>query len=304
MADPRVSVVIPTFNHARYVVAAVDSALAQTRPPLEVIVVDDGSTDDTRDRLASYAGRIRYIYQPNAGLSAARNAGIRAAGGGWVAFLDADDLFHPRKLELQAAAVVRHPDLALLGAQSFSDEPVRWPDVPDDPPVVRLRLPEVVIRTPFAPSSVLARRDVFDAAGYFEPGLRSVEDRDMWVRLAARGPVARLDAPLCWYRQTPGSMSRNPDRMEAFDRLVIDRSFALPELRGRQWLRRRAMAHMLLASSYTYLQAGRPAAAAARAVRALAWYPAPLPAGETHVRFVRPRLLARAVARLFAPARA
>ena len=102
MDETLVSVVIPTYNYAHFVTGAVESALAQTYPDREVIVVDDGSTDDTRDRLAPFEGRIRYIHQENQGLSAARNTGIRAARGALVAFLDSDDLWHPEKLAVQA----------------------------------------------------------------------------------------------------------------------------------------------------------------------------------------------------------
>ena len=299
---PTVSVVIPTYNYAGYVGEAIDSALAQTAPPHEVIVVDDGSTDDTPAVLARYAGRVRVIRQANAGLSAARNAGIRAAGGEWVAFLDSDDAFHPRKLERQLAAAVRRPDLDLIATQAFSTEPRAWAEA-DDPPLRPVTAEDTAVRTPFSPSSVLVRRRCFDAVGLFDPDLRSVEDRDMWVRVIARFPAAVLVAPLTWIRQTPGSMSRNPERMERFDRLVIARSFALPELHRRWGLRRRATAHMLRSSAYTFLTAGRPAEAAVRAAKALAVWPLPLPSGEVPVPFIRTRLLLRSHLEVFAPRR-
>ena len=105
-----VSVVVPAYNYARYLPKAIDSALGQTHPPLEVIVVDDGSTDDTPRVLAAYADRIRVIRQANQGAGAARNAGIAAARGEYVAFLDSDDLWHPRKLELQLARFASDPE--------------------------------------------------------------------------------------------------------------------------------------------------------------------------------------------------
>jgi len=98
MSRPFISVVIPTYNYARYVTQAVDSVLAQTYPAGEIVVVDDGSTDNTRERLQPYWARIHYVYQANQGLSAARNAGIRVARGDVIALLDSDDLWHPRKL--------------------------------------------------------------------------------------------------------------------------------------------------------------------------------------------------------------
>jgi glycosyltransferase involved in cell wall biosynthesis len=303
MTGPTVSVVIPTYNYGRYVRDAIESALAQTVLPLEVVVVDDGSTDDTPAVLARYGDRIRVVRQENQGLSAARNTGIRAACGEWVAFLDSDDAFHPRKLELQLAALAGRRELHLVATDAFSDEPLRWPDVPDAPRVVPVSAGAIAVRTLFAPSSVLARKSCFDAVGDFDPALRSVEDRDMWVRVAARFPAAMIAAPLTWVRQTPGSMSRHPERMEQFDRIVIDRSFALPELRGRWALRRKATAHMLLSSAYTFLSAGRPGAAALRAAKALAAWPLPLPRNEVRVPFVRGRLLARSLVQMVTPAR-
>src|SRR4051812_35041738 len=121
---PTVSVIIPTYNCAALVTVAVDSVLAQTVQASEVIVVDDGSTDDTRERLSSY--RIRYLHQQNQGVAAARNNGLREASGDLIAFLDADDVWYPRKLELQIAAIEANPDIVLLGTSVF-DWPVEQP---------------------------------------------------------------------------------------------------------------------------------------------------------------------------------
>ena len=107
----KVSVIIPTYNRAEYVTHAIDSVLAQTYTDYEIIVVDDGSADNTKDVLLPYMDRIRYIYQENAGLSAARNTGIKAAKGDWIAFLDSDDEWLPGKLAVQMRAVERHPQL-------------------------------------------------------------------------------------------------------------------------------------------------------------------------------------------------
>jgi len=120
----RISVVIPSYNYARFVREAIDSALAQTYPPLEVIVVDDGSTDATPEVLASYGDRIRVIRQRNEGVARARNAGIATARGDYVAFLDADDVWHPRKLELQIARFDGDPSLGLVhcGVEMFDGD--------------------------------------------------------------------------------------------------------------------------------------------------------------------------------------
>ena len=121
MGRALVSTVIPAHNYGRYVGEAIDSVLAQTYSPVEVVVVDDGSTDDTRARLAPYASMIRYLHQEKGGLSAARNTGIRQANGEWIALLDADDLWHPEKLELQLRSAARLGEVALVGSPQLLD---------------------------------------------------------------------------------------------------------------------------------------------------------------------------------------
>ena len=108
---PKVSVIIPTYNRSKYVTKAIDSVLAQTYRDFEIIVVDDGSTDNTKEVLKPYTDRIKYLYQENTGVSAARNAGIRAAGGQWIAFLDSDDEWLPEKLSIQMDYLSRHNEI-------------------------------------------------------------------------------------------------------------------------------------------------------------------------------------------------
>src|SRR5689334_19281127 len=115
----RTSVVIPAYNYGRYLGRAIDSALAQTRPVDEIIVVDDGSTDNTREVAESFGERIIYVYQKNKGLSAARNTGIRKATGDWVAFLDADDWWHPDKIKRQLEAASKDPEIGLVYTASW-----------------------------------------------------------------------------------------------------------------------------------------------------------------------------------------
>ena len=123
----RVSVVIPTYNYGHFVAEAVESALKQTYPNLEVIVVDDGSNDDTAERLRQFGNQIIYIYQQNKGLSSARNAGIRRATGEWVAFLDADDVWHAEKIAKQLAAVGGDHDIGLIGSPPAAVLPDKLP---------------------------------------------------------------------------------------------------------------------------------------------------------------------------------
>ncbi len=289
---PAVSVVIPTYNYGPLVGEAVASVLAQTRPAAEVIVVDDGSTDDTPARLAEFGDRIRVIRQANAGLSAARNAGITASAGEYVALLDSDDAFHPRKLERQVEYLAAHPAVGLCGTASFSDPGRMWPVVDGVPAGRRMTRDELVLKAWFSPSSALFRRAVVDAVGLFDTELKSVEDRDYWIRASARFGVAKLADPLTFYRIQPGSMSRNPERMEAAERQVLAKAFAAPDLRGRWAFRRRVCGLAAYSAAYMYLAAGRPGAGLRRAAASFGWWPLWYRTSEVNVPFGRVRLLA------------
>jgi glycosyltransferase involved in cell wall biosynthesis len=295
VTPPLVSVVIPTYNYGHCVADAVDSALAQTYPAVEVIVVDDGSTDDTPDRLAKYGDRIRVIRQPNQGLSAARNAGIRAAAGELVALLDSDDAFHPRKLEHQTAYLAANPAVGLVGTNHFSDPTKMWPAVETTPAARAVSLDELVIKARFSPSSAVLRKACVAAVGDFDTTLRSVEDRDFWIRVATKFGVAVLDADLTFYREQPGSMSRNVERMEQFEKVVLEKAFALPELRGRRLLRRKARGLASYSSAFMHHISDRPAGAARRMVESFAWWPVPFRVPDVRMPLARARLFAAVV---------
>jgi glycosyltransferase involved in cell wall biosynthesis len=190
---PAISVVIPTFNRAKVVPAAIESVLAQTYPAQEIIVVDDGSVDETTEVLASYGGRIRAISQENGGLSAARNTGIRAAGCEWVAFLDDDDVYVPERLEIAAATIGKHPDLDVHATNTaiVNDDGseldmfgIRGRHAGEH---MRLERPlEWVLGGCFFAQTLVARKSALVEAGLFRKTF--YEDMDLFVRLAARGP--------------------------------------------------------------------------------------------------------------------
>lgn len=206
---PRVSVVIPTFNRAALVCEAIESALGQTIKDLEVIVVDDGSTDGTgkviRDR---YDERVKYHYQSNMGRSVARNRGIAAAGGRYLLFLDSDDLLLPRALECEAAYLDAHPDVDVVYTDGYfcdADGQNLSRIAPARPAHCLKNILEdlVISNVILACHSAMVRRAALDAVGppYFDEELRGTEDEDLWVRLAAHGcAFAYLDVPTCQYR--------------------------------------------------------------------------------------------------------
>ncbi|MEZ6064838.1 MAG: glycosyltransferase family A protein [Planctomycetaceae bacterium] len=243
MPSDLVSVVIPSFNHARYVCDAVDSVLAQTYANQDVIVVNDGSTDDTAEVLRKYGDRIQVIHQRNAGHSAARNTGIQHARGEWVAFLDADDYWHPQKTQRQLEAVGDHSEVGVIGSAGGDEMP---DEIPAGAAVRTLTVRDFLHSTPLTSSSTMVRRHCFERAGLFDASLKGAEDRDMWLRLVAREIVWQVDIE-CWhYRLHPQQVSRNPELMYVGYRMMLDKFFTEhPE----------QAAHKSLAYGYLYLDA-------------------------------------------------
>lgn len=219
-----VSVVIPAFNNGDYIVDAVTSALNQTHP-CEIIVVDDGSTDDTASQLAPFAGRIKYIRQPNQGVSVARNNGIRQASGDWVALLDADDLWHPQKIEVQLMALSRSGDASGIGMIGSRGSKVMPATLSFEPSVRRLEVRDFMLTLPISPSSVLIRRSCFDKIGWFDPKFGPAADRDMWLRIAANYGVLEVNSPCWWYRVHEKQMSRKSMQMNQEFRQVVHKFF-------------------------------------------------------------------------------
>jgi teichuronic acid biosynthesis glycosyltransferase TuaG len=236
----KVSTVIPVYNAADYVADAISSALRQTRPPHEILVVDDGSTDETTNILRQFSPPVVCIRQENRGLSAARNQGILAAGGDWIALLDADDIWSPRKLEVQCAAIERVAGavLAYTGHVVLRNgKIVRSVEVPGEKAVTQA-LRE---RCPFQPSSVMVRRDAVLGAGGFEESMRSgPEDWDLWIRLLRRGGrFACISEPLLTYRHVPSGLSQKTEAfLEGQTRFVRERlNSDLPTFR--RWVKTR-----------------------------------------------------------------
>jgi len=209
-----VSVVIPCYNQAHYLPDAIESVLAQTYRPLELIVVDDGATDCTSEVAAAY-GEVRCLRQPNQGLSAARNAGLAASRGEYVVFLDADDRLLPHALQTGAAALDDNPYAGFAVGRHRRIDAVGSPL----PSHRRSRVSEdhyvsLVSRCWIAmPATVMFRRRMLDVAGAFDTQLGCAEDYELYLRLACRFPVVDHYVEVAEYRQHPGTISRNAARM-------------------------------------------------------------------------------------------
>lgn len=214
---PCVSVVIPAYNAAWCVGRAIDSVLAQSFRDFELIVVDDGSTDGTATLLAAYGAALRVVTQANGGMSSARNAGIRAATGRYIAFLDADDRWLPDKLARQVALLEARPELAFCAAvASFEDPEGRCVGEWRGASGATAGISEVFAHhgaVAGGASAVLARQALVMELGGFDETLAGAEDTDLWIRLAGRGGFACLAEPLVVVLRRPGSVSSNRETM-------------------------------------------------------------------------------------------
>ncbi len=244
-AGNAVSVVIPAYRAAATIGRALDSVLAQTSAPREVIVVDDGSPDDLDAALARFDGRVTLIRKPNGGASSARNTGIERAGGDIIAFLDADDYWEPHKLARQLDLLGRLPEVGLVGAGLYLEEPggtARRPDPAIDPTlfdrVLHLAGPDAFHAAGmFWTGTVAVRRDVLGDAR-FDESLATAEDRDLWLRLLLRSPAYLVGEPLATCVLVPGSLSRDNVERDCKNMLaVVDRyREVLGEPAHRHWI--------------------------------------------------------------------
>jgi glycosyltransferase involved in cell wall biosynthesis len=241
MPPPAVSVVIPAYNAAWCVRKAVDSVLAQDFRDVELIVVNDGSTDDTLAVLRSYGDAIRVVDQRNGGMSNARNAGIRAARGEFLAFLDSDDWWLPGKLGRQVELLRTRPDLGFCScAARVEDMQGRllnlWECPAWEGPFVA-HLFGSSADVPGSCSAVLARRDLVLQVGAFDETLRGAEDPDLWIRLAAVSGYACLPEPGVVVLRRPGSVSRNLEAMRDSTLRMMrkNRHLLPPDLQGAYW---------------------------------------------------------------------
>jgi len=215
MFNPVVSVVIPAYNAEHWLAETIQSVLDQTYQEFEVIIVDDGSTDTTRRVVENFKDeRILYLYQENQGLSSARNSGIRAACGRYIALLDADDLFKPDKLAQQVARLEREPDLGVVtcGFDLIDDqgnwlrEEQHWLHAP------KINLHTLLFWNPLLPSTLLIRRIWFEKVGFFDESLRRYEDWEFSVRLALAGcRMEYVQKSLLSYRRHATNMSTAVD---------------------------------------------------------------------------------------------
>lgn len=209
MPTPKVSVVIPTYNRADCISEAIDSAIAQTYKDYEIIVVDDGSQDNTRDVLKQYGDKIKYVYQENKGEAGARNRGIKEAIGEYVAFLDSDDIWLKDKLEKQVKVLSNSnvdTGLVYCAMQVMQNKTLTHKILPSFP---AFNFNDLLIGHKCFSMSVLVRKECFERIGLFDESIKLGCDYEMWLRLTLRYKVEFISEPLAIYRKGDGNMSNN-----------------------------------------------------------------------------------------------
>lgn len=268
---PTVSVIMPTHNRAALVREAIESVLAQTATDWELVVVDDGSQDQTPQVLRDYArrdARIHVARQSHQGLTAARNHGLRLARGEFMAFLDDDDLWLPEKLSVQVPYMQRQPELGL----SYSQFYLRGASAGARP--IYPKRPGTTFRELFHGNfiqvpTVMIRRSCLDAVGEFSPAYRGAQDFDLWLRIARRYPIGFIEQPLACYRKHGANMTSRlvPMYLEHIE--VLKRTEAEPALGVTAALKRRQIAACHYKAARALLEEGRFGQAAAQFARAV-----------------------------------
>lgn len=273
MTAPVISVIIPNYNYAGYIDQAVDSVLAQTYRNVEITVVDDGSKDGSLDILSSYGDSIRVIEQKNAGVAVARNTGVAGSSGEMVAFLDADDVWLPQKLERQVQKMASDDEIGLVHCSMRYIDPNgvvcgeisagKEGHVADD---LLLFESGTLIG---AGSTALVRRQVFEDAGGFDPRLSTAADWDLGYRIAVRRKVGFVSEPLVLYRTHNSNMHSNIGAMEHDMLLGFEKAFAA----GSSLDPNRCYANLYKTLAGSYFHAGRYPDFARNAVKSVARRP-------------------------------
>ncbi len=276
MQDDLVSVVIPNYNYAHYLNAAIDSVLAQTYSNIEVIVVDDGSTDGSRDILGGYADRITPVFQQNQGVSAARNNGVARSRGKYVAFLDADDEWLPAKIEKQIEKFAgdEKPGLVHVGVIEVDAEGNRLLErlegvegkVAEE--LVMLKRESILA----GGSGIMVPRTVLNEAGGFDLRLSTSADWDLFYRISSRYSVRFVPELLIKYRVHASNMHSNVSVMEHDMTIALEKAF-----KGRSTsLSRKSYGNLYKTLAGSYFRAGNYASFIRTAIKSLVYQPANL----------------------------
>ena len=229
---PKVSVIIPTYNRAQFLIEAIESVFNQSCRDFELIVIDDGSEDDTQERIKPFRNRFRYHYQENSGISRARNMGLKMSEGDYVAFLDSDDLWEKHKLQIQLKLFENNPQIQIC----YTDEIWMRNGVRVNPKKIHRKfsgwifhhcIPLCIISL----SSAMMRRSLFNQVGFFDEQLPACEDYDLWLRISLITPIHFIPTPLIIKRGgRQDQLSRKYWGMDRFRITALEKILKNPQL--------------------------------------------------------------------------
>ena len=225
----KVSVVIPAFNKANLTIKTIESILGQTYGNIEVIVVDDGSTDDTKNKLQLFGDRIHYIYKQNGGACSARNVGIKQATGEYIALIDCDDIFYPEKIAKSIECLEKKPDYGFVYTGAYfinGDGDVISEHRISDYPTSGLIASRLILKNFICNSTVVVRKECFKEVGYFDEKIFIPADWDMWLRLSEKYKAAYIDDKLTGYRLTDSYTASNVETGINETVYVLDKAFS------------------------------------------------------------------------------
>jgi len=285
---PKVSVIIPTYNCAKYLSAAIGSVLSQTCQDFEIVVVDDGSTDNTSEIVADYLNnfpnRIKYLYQNNHGIACARNFGIKNSVGEYIALLDADDILLPEKLEKSLLAFADKKEIGLVhtGVLCINEtgELLKQEILQDDyQNRMKKNLSGKIFKQLFfreahiCTSSVILKKECIDKVGLFDEYLSYLgcEDRDLWLKIAEKYEIAYVDLPLVYYRIRRNSMSKNFAKMLKARYYVIEQACLRNKLSI--FTKRKAYSNLHAEISYGYQVLNNKSFAWIEAIKSIKYFP-------------------------------
>ncbi len=246
-----VDIIIPAYNAARFLPAAIQSVEGQTFPDWQIVLVDDGSTDDTKQVVAPFLARLgsklKCIHKPNGGLPAARNTAIRNSSSEFIALLDADDVWLPERLEASIQSFEGHPEAGLsYGFIQYIDEegtPLEWVDSRQENGAGRIATHIYTRKVNLPCPTITFRRKCVDEVGLFDETMRATEDRDLWLRIAMKYEVRVIEQVISYYRLSSNSMTRDTNRMLQAQLQFVEKHYGSP---GCGWRPRR----MALSSIY------------------------------------------------------
>ena len=254
-----VSVLIPTYNREKQIQDALESVFLQTYTDYEVVVVDDGSTDNTEEALKPWLDKIRYVKKENGGPASARNVGLQHIQTEFVAFLDSDDRWEPTFLQVVMTEAQTNKAIGFVTtAHILEPEGEKRPRIPETKLEGDL-FPRLFQRNFVTTSAVLARRACFEKVGFFREELRQVEDYDMWLRIAREYPIVFLKDYLCRYRSVSESLSKNVLEQKLCLQAVLQSNYDPDRISTIEWRRRYSRAQVSLGRAYVKVAQNAPA---------------------------------------------